>query len=105
MDIFTASLNKFGEESQLRLVQEECGELIVAINHCLRKREGSIGKLAEETADVFIYLALLCAFLMQNDAIEYFRLMLSCKIRRMIERLEQADPDFFGGSRDGNQRL
>lgn len=46
----------FGKEVQMRQLQEECAELIVAINHHLRGRDKYIEKITEEIADLLIVL-------------------------------------------------
>lgn len=47
----------WGEPAQWRQVQEECGELVAAVNQADRGRAGSAAKLAEEVADVTIMMA------------------------------------------------
>jgi len=47
------ALETYGMESQMNLLQEECGELVVAISHHRRGRV-TIEKVAEEIADVMI---------------------------------------------------
>jgi NTP pyrophosphatase (non-canonical NTP hydrolase) len=47
----------WGLTSQLRQAQEECGELVAAVNQADRGREGAVDKLAEEIADVTIMMA------------------------------------------------
>jgi len=42
----------WGIERQLRMVQEECSELIGAVSHFLRGRKNGLAELVEETADV-----------------------------------------------------
>ena len=54
--LYSAAIGLWGAESQMRLVQEECAELIVAINHVLRGRIG-IHALSTEVADVEIMCA------------------------------------------------
>lgn len=44
---------EWGSESQMRMCQEECGELVAAINQFFRGRIGVL-ELAEEVADVRI---------------------------------------------------
>jgi NTP pyrophosphatase (non-canonical NTP hydrolase) len=51
-----AALEKWGLEAQLRQLQEECAELIAAVNHLLRGRDGAVFSVAEEMADVRIVL-------------------------------------------------
>ena len=55
MNISQKAVKVFGAEAQLRMCQEECGELIVAINHYSRRRI-SVRKVLEEAADVQIML-------------------------------------------------
>lgn len=47
----------FGKYHQLRQLQEECAELIVAINHHIRDRDKDLEETTEEIADVLIVLA------------------------------------------------
>ena len=42
----------WGLEKQLRMVQEECAELILAVSYYLRDRKGGHENLIEELADV-----------------------------------------------------
>lgn len=48
------ALKKYGIENQLRQLQEECAELITAVNHYLRGRDSNCDELSEEIADVII---------------------------------------------------
>lgn len=54
--IENAAVTKYGTTSQLRQLQEECAELIAAISHYLRGRQGSYNELIEEIADVDIMI-------------------------------------------------
>ena len=51
--LYSRAFREFGNTSQMRMCQEECGELIAAINQFLRGRIG-LKDLAEEVADVRI---------------------------------------------------
>lgn len=51
------AVNTFGTKQQMRHTQEECAELIVAINHWFRNRENSEKEVADELADVIIMCA------------------------------------------------
>lgn len=42
----------WGADRQIRMLQEECGELIVASSHYLRLRETGLDEIIEELADV-----------------------------------------------------
>jgi NTP pyrophosphatase (non-canonical NTP hydrolase) len=46
----------WGLRRQLRMTQEECGELIIAISHFIRGRKNSIDNLIEELADTQLML-------------------------------------------------
>lgn len=50
------AVETYGIEAQMRMLQEECGELIVAVGHYQRGRDGALGNLIEEMADVEIML-------------------------------------------------
>lgn len=52
--IMQAAVEKYGKENQMRMLQEECGELIVATSHYIRKREYAEDEVVEELADVLI---------------------------------------------------
>lgn len=51
--ILAKAIEKWGEEAQQRQVIEECGELIVAINHYQRGK-GTVEDVITEIADVSI---------------------------------------------------
>jgi NTP pyrophosphatase (non-canonical NTP hydrolase) len=53
--IYRTALEKWGPESQLNMLVEECGELVAAVNRFRRERTPLIG-LLEEIADVEIML-------------------------------------------------
>ena len=42
----------WGANRQIRMLQEECGELIVASSHYLRSRKSGLEEIIEELADV-----------------------------------------------------
>lgn len=50
------ALNTFGVDHQVGVVQEECAELIVAISHMKRDREGAREELIREAGDVDLML-------------------------------------------------
>ena len=54
--IYQEAISRWGAESQLRMAQEECGELVAAINRFDRGRCGPEA-VAEEIADVMITAA------------------------------------------------
>ena len=54
MGIYEEAIETYGVDAQLGMVQEECAELIVAINKL--KRGAPISEIANEAADVYIML-------------------------------------------------
>lgn len=83
------------KETQLRQLQEECAELIVAVNHYLRTltdkqftdNSAAFINLIEETADVEIMLAQLpCMFMLFEKAVEEVK---QKKLKRLAERIER----------------
>lgn len=76
---------KYGKESQLRQLQEECAELIVASSKILRNSDKSINNLIEEIADVRVMI----------EQIEYLYGIKSLvedemiyKVERQLERIK-----------------
>lgn len=57
MSIYHRALKTYGRDAQLNQAQEECAELIVAVNHYRRGRKGDVEALAGEIADVQIMMA------------------------------------------------
>lgn len=52
--IIESAVKKYGTEEQMRMLEEECAELIVATSHFLRGRESGKDEVVEEIADVLI---------------------------------------------------
>ena len=77
----------WGIDFQLLMLIEECAELIQAVSHYKRKREGSFLKLLEEIVDVEILIAQVkLAFVTGTDKNEYLAIKRR-KIKRLKERL------------------
>jgi len=53
-DLCHKSVEASGIDFQFRMLQEECGECVAAINHFYRNREGSHKELCIEVADVLL---------------------------------------------------
>lgn len=51
-----AAFETFGKHNQMRQLQEECAELIAAINHHFRDRDPNLEETTEEMADVLIVI-------------------------------------------------
>lgn len=106
-NLLKRALSAFGPEAQLDQCQEECAELIVAINHYRRNRI-PVTDLAEEMADVELLIEQLLMVLDIEPAI--YRLIQTKKMRKLEERLQGYDtklphvktlrsPGVYGGNR------
>jgi NTP pyrophosphatase (non-canonical NTP hydrolase) len=78
------ALDTLGEEFQIMLLVEECGELLQAIGKVYRKKQGSIENIQEEIADVQLMLDQI-KLLYDEDEID--RIM-DQKLTRLKTRLE-----------------
>ena len=84
-NIYRKVVDKFGRDGQLRMLQEECSELAVAVSHFIRGRDQL--ELIEEIADVEIMLEQVRTFFDGGriDAIK------DDKIQRLIARMRDAE--------------
>ena len=78
------AVKKWGSESQFRMVQEECAELIAAISQWVRGRVYR-DAIAEEVADVIIVLTQ-ARHMIGERAVDAFLLQ---KIERLEQRIEE----------------
>lgn len=79
------AIEKWGFEFNLRMVQEECAELITAINHYCRKR--NINPI-EEMVDVYIMMEFLrVMFLKDEEYAIFFIKTLNEKVERLGKRI------------------
>lgn len=81
----------YGIDNQLRQLQEECGELIVAVNKLFRNKDHkALDSMFEELADVKIMIAqiefLTCS---ENSVDEH----VNAKLDRQLERLYHEEAD------------
>ena len=51
LKLYDDCMDFWGLRRQLRMTQEECGELIIAISHFIRGRKDGLENLIEELAD------------------------------------------------------
>lgn len=84
MNPIQTAAERFGRDNQLRQLQEECAELIAAINHFLRGR-CSEADMLDEMADVCIMVAQMDHFF-GDDALD---LAVQAKLERLEKRLEE----------------
>jgi NTP pyrophosphatase (non-canonical NTP hydrolase) len=83
--IYIRALDKFGSRRQLRMLQEESAELIVAVSHYCRDRETGIAELKEELADVYIMVGQIIEFVGQEEMREFISEKLQKKVRRILD--------------------
>lgn len=88
IEILRKAVSTYGSETQLRQLQEECGELIVAINHMLRNRlNGSIEFLAE-FVDVYIVMGELFYSMKSHQE---FTNIFDNKLKKLEEKLKEVN--------------
>ena len=81
------AVEKFGNTNQLRQTQEECGELVAAINHYLRdNHEDTKLELINEVADVTIMLEQLKMILGEVN----IQVALNVKLSKLKELINNA---------------
>lgn len=86
LNLYKQCFDIYGEESQLRQLQEECAELIVAVNHMIRKNNiDTRQNFIEELADVSIVLE---QFVNESVSNEQFEIIRNNKLYRLKNRLE-----------------
>ena len=82
----------WGPERQLRMLQEECGELVVAISHFLRERPGGLENLTEELADVKLMGDQITSYIGKDRVME----VLDRKSDRVAGRLKRGKEKKYG---------
>jgi NTP pyrophosphatase (non-canonical NTP hydrolase) len=81
-EIFKKALAKWGRESQIGMVYEECGELITALNQFHRGRIG-LAEVIDEVADVTIMikqLSYILGYERVNDRVAFKMTVLCDKV-------------------------
>lgn len=84
-DLFDKCLDTWGEEKQLRMVQEECAELILAVSHHLRGRPNSIDNVKEELADVWLMVSQMIHYYGEEEVME----IAAFKSNRTLEKVKR----------------
>ena len=98
--LYKDCLNVWGSKAQMRQAQEECAELIVAINHYCRNRDRGWSKMVEETADVYLMINQMMEILGRDD-------VMSCvhaKAERTKSRLDRHRIKQILGLEETNKR-
>ena len=86
--LYDRAIKRWGGQAQLRMLQEECGELIVAVAHVLRKNKSlSTTELADEIADVEI-MCEQARVLLGDEGSDLVDRAKDAKLRRLQARLE-----------------
>lgn len=80
------AVDTFGLDNQQKVLQEECGELIVAASHYQRGRHGAFDNFVEELADVSIMVKQMLYALKCDEMFEY---ICEAKIARLKNRIEE----------------
>lgn len=87
-DLMAEAIAAFGEQPQVDMAMEECGELVAAINQFRRGRI-SREKLAGEIADVLITVHQLAAMTGEELVMQ----QINRKMMRLAKKLESAKAD------------
>ena len=92
MDVVEEAIDKWGFDAQLRMVQEECAELIAEINHFCRnsRQKKARESLIEETADVLIVLQNLFVLFNDMGELDTLKKYVDMKMKRVIERINKS---------------
>lgn len=84
--VLNETMRLFGREHQLRKLQEECAELIVAINHALNeKRSTGEFELTEEFVDVEIVMQQIKQTILRGS----YKTLRETKIKRLHENIKK----------------
>lgn len=84
-DLYSACVNIYGKDAQANQLQEECAELITAVNHFRRERIPST-KLIEEMCDVAIMIEQMLHILARDpstDPYTLFKVIKQAKITKI----------------------
>jgi NTP pyrophosphatase (non-canonical NTP hydrolase) len=94
-NLYAECVEFWGLERQLRMLQEECGELIVAVSHFLRERPDGLENLIEELADVKLMGEQITSYVGKDNVMK----ILDYKSDREASRLKESKE-----RKHGNQR-
>ena len=86
--LYRRAREKWGDNAQLFMLEEECLELALATKHFQRRRENSFLKLIDEMADVEIMLEQIKTILLVVKDKYVFRTAKRKKLKRLKERLD-----------------
>jgi NTP pyrophosphatase (non-canonical NTP hydrolase) len=85
-NIYKMALDKWGPQSQIDMLVEECAELIVAVHHARRAlgADGTMAAVIEELADVEIMLEQM-RMIFPEEAIDGCKLAKVVRLRHRVE--------------------
>lgn len=79
------AFEKYGKEKQMRQLQEECAELIAAINHHFRGRDNNLDETIEEIADVTLMLSQIVEGLNLHEKLNHIT---NIKLKKIQSKLD-----------------
>jgi NTP pyrophosphatase (non-canonical NTP hydrolase) len=86
LELYTNCMKFWGLEKQLRMTQEECSELVLAISHFIRGREGGLENLIEELADAQLMINQITYYVGKDKV----RAVMDIKSNYVKRKLEEA---------------
>ena len=87
-DELQSAIDVFGVDAQFGMLQEECAELIVAVNKRRRGSDGYYENLIEEIGDTIILLEQVLIYLNDNERIQA---AIDAKMVRVRQRIAKHD--------------
>ena len=97
--LYKEAIAFWGKEKQLRMVQEECAELILAVSHYLRKVESEknwensgLDNLIEETADV-LNMVEQCRCIVGENQVDEIRWEKLAKVEAKLKKYKERETE------------
>lgn len=88
LKLYQSAVAKWGQDAQLRMLQEECCELGAEVNKCFRNK-GLTHQLIEEMVDVEIMVEQIKFCVLTDEEIGQYVEIQRAKLYRLKERLER----------------
>lgn len=88
--LYKDCMEYWGFEAQSKVAQEECAELILALFHLDRKREGAKENVIEECADVYLMINQLMYYFGKEEVMKIVDFK-SNRVKARLERYKQMD--------------
>jgi len=85
------AVDTYGFKNQAKILQEECGELIVAASHYDRGRENALENFVEELADVQIMIWQMAYGLGAEKHLNDFINMKAIRLKERLEKHKQKE--------------